>query len=176
LQITNIGYRTRIALALAIVIAPFPALATLGGNTSSIAVDQTQLHASTQQLTASALRKNTAGTNNTTTAAAILPTSVSVQQLTRTDGTVIKEYLSNGTIFGLAWRGPTPPNLRQLLGNYFPTYAAGIQAANQNGEHGPTAIQAEGLVGYSGGHMNSFFGQAFLPALQPQGVTAQAIQ
>jgi hypothetical protein len=170
------GYRTRIALALAIVITPLPALATLGGNISSIAADQTQLHASTQQLTPSELRANTAETTNTTTAPTILPTSVSVQQFTQTDGTVIKEYLSNGTVFGIAWRGPTPPNLRQLLGNYFPTYAVGIQAANQSGEHGPKAIQAAGLVVYSGGHMNSFFGQAFLPALLPQGVTAQAIQ
>jgi hypothetical protein len=170
------GHRTRIALALAVVITPLPALATLGSDTSSITADQTQLHASTQQLTPSALRGNTGATIHTTAAPTILPTSVSVQQLTQPDGTVIKEYLSNGTVFGIAWRGPTPPNLRQLLGNYFPTYSAGVQAANQNGDHAPMAIQAEGLVIYSGGHMNLFFGQAFLPALLPQGVTAQAIQ
>lgn len=170
------GYKTTLALALAVVITPLPALATLGGNTSSITADETQLHASTSQPTPSARRENTGGTTTTNTAPAILPTSVSVQQLTQTDGTVIKEFLSNGIVFAIAWRGPTPPNLRQLLGDYFSTYAAGIQIANQNGERGPTAIQSGGLVVYSGGHMNSFFGQAFLPALLPQGVTPQAIQ
>ncbi|NYH23940.1 hypothetical protein GGD40_003419 [Paraburkholderia bryophila] len=143
---------------------------------SSIVADQTQLQASTQQSTSSAIRANASSAANTTNAPTVLPAGVSVQQLTQTDGTVIKEFLSNGSVFGIAWRGPTPPNLRQLLGNYFPAYAAGIQSANQNGERGPIAFQAAGMVVSTGGHMNSFFGQAFLPALLPQGVTAQAIQ
>jgi hypothetical protein len=168
--------RIEIALALALAALPLPVFAALGGNGATLLADQTQLQADSRTLTAAA-RNAEVGASGAGATAAALPAAVTVQELTQPDGTVIREYLAHGQVFGIAWNGPTPPNLRQLLGSYFQIYTSGVQAAaNQGQEHGPAAVQSSGLVVYSGGHMNAFSGQAFLPQSLPQGVTAQDIQ
>ncbi|EGC98802.1 hypothetical protein B1M_39783, partial [Burkholderia sp. TJI49] len=54
-----------------------------------------------------------------------------VREITLGSGTVIHEYTSvSGTVFGLAWHGPTMPDLASLLGSYFPQYTAGVEAAH----------------------------------------------
>ena len=43
-----------------------------------------------------------------------------VREITLGSGTVIHEYTSAaGSVFGLAWQGPTMPDLASLLGSYF---------------------------------------------------------
>lgn len=105
--------------------------------------------------------------------------SYTVQETTFGNGTAVREYVAqNGSVFGIAWRGPQMPNLSDLLGTYFPQYVAGVQAvrAARGGGHGPVAVDQSGLVVHSGGHMGAFAGQAWLPQALPQGVSGSDIQ
>lgn len=100
-----------------------------------------------------------------------------VKQTTLANGTVVREYVSQaGTVFGVAWNGPQPPDLATLLGNYFPQYVSGVEANRARGVRGPGAIESSGLVVHSGGHMGAFSGEAWLPQALPAGVSTSDIQ
>ncbi|KWK08470.1 DUF2844 domain-containing protein [Burkholderia stagnalis] len=101
-----------------------------------------------------------------------------VREVTLGSGTVIREYTSAaGSVFGLAWRGPTMPDLAALLGNYFPQYRAGVDAAHAaRGWRAPVSVETGTLVIRTGGHMGSFSGQAWLPQALPAGLTGNDIQ
>ncbi|WNC89882.1 DUF2844 domain-containing protein [Paraburkholderia sp. FT54] len=105
--------------------------------------------------------------------------SYTVRETTLGNDTVIREYLAtNGTVFGIAWRGQQMPDLNDLLGSYFPQYVAGVKAvrAARGGGHGPVSVDQSSLVVRSGGHMGAFNGQAWLPAALPAGVSGSDIQ
>lgn len=105
--------------------------------------------------------------------------SYTVRETTLGNGTVVREYLAaDGSVFGIAWRGPQMPDLNDLLGSYFPQYSAGVTAvrAARGGGHGPVAVDQSGLVVHSGGHMGAFNGQAWLPPALPAGVSGSDIQ
>ncbi|ACR27392.1 DUF2844 domain-containing protein [Burkholderia glumae] len=93
-------------------------------------------------------------------------------------GTVIREYLNaSGTVFGLAWQGPTRPDLAALLGSYLPQYMSGVEASHAaHGLRAPITVDSGSLVVHAGGHMGAFVGQAWLPAALPAGVTGNDIQ
>nr|WP_224039129.1 DUF2844 domain-containing protein [Paraburkholderia unamae] len=101
-----------------------------------------------------------------------------VQQTTLANGTVVREYLTQaGTVFGVAWSGPQPPDLATLLGSYFPQYTAGVKASHAAGlVRGPGVVENSNVVVHSGGHMGAFSGQAWLPQALPAGVSATDIQ
>jgi hypothetical protein len=85
-------------------------------------------------------------------------------------GTQVREYAAtDGKVFAVAWNGPTVPNLRQTLGQYFDRYVAAAKA-NRLGRH-PLRIDASDLVVHTGGHMRAFSGLAYLPQALPEGVT-----
>ncbi|QQC63040.1 DUF2844 domain-containing protein [Paraburkholderia ginsengisoli] len=105
--------------------------------------------------------------------------SYDVRETTFGNGTVVREYLAaDGTVFGLAWRGPQMPDLNDLLGSYFPQYVAGVKTvrAARGGARGPVSVDQSGLVVRSGGHMGAFSGQAWLPPALPAGVSGSDIQ
>jgi hypothetical protein len=105
--------------------------------------------------------------------------SYTVRETTFGNGTVVREYLAaDGSVFGIAWRGPQMPDLNNLLGSFFPQYVAGVKAvrAARGGGRGPVSVDQSGLVVRSGGHMGAFAGQAWLPAALPAGVTGADIQ
>ncbi|MGN6229544.1 MAG: DUF2844 domain-containing protein [Trinickia sp.] len=105
-------------------------------------------------------------------------TGYSVRATAFSSGTTVREYIgADGTVFGIAWNGPRMPDLQTLLGNYFPQYASGVQAlhAARRGR-GPVAVEQSDLVVHSGGHMGSFFGQAWLPSALPAGLTGADIK
>ena len=139
-------------LAMAIALAP-PASATLGGDGASVAADQAHVKG--------------------TLAVAAMPNYV-VHEVQAPSGTVVREFVSPaGTVFGIAWQGPTMPDLRQMLGPYFDRY---VEAAAARGYRGPLAIELPGLVVQSGGHMRSFAGRAYVPEAVPKGVAADEIR
>src|SRR5580704_3010227 len=48
-----------------------------------------------------------------------------VHEIQLPSGTVMREFVApNGNVFAVAWEGPTRPDLRQALGQYFEAYAS----------------------------------------------------
>jgi hypothetical protein len=135
-----------------------PAFAGLGEDASSVQADQAHV----------------LGTLKTTQTQAY-----TVNEIQASTGTVVREYVSatSGKVFGVAWQGAWPPDMRQVLASYFAQYqqAAQAQANSRAGRH-PLMIALPGLVVESGGHMRSFVGRAYVPGSVPQGVSAEAVR
>ncbi|MDE2341903.1 MAG: DUF2844 domain-containing protein [Betaproteobacteria bacterium] len=101
--------------------------------------------------------------------------SYTVHEIRDPGGLVVREYLSvSGHVFAVGWNGPRIPDLRQLLGSYFPT----LQSAAQEhpGRHGPLHVQRPDLVVTSSGHQRAFAGFAYAPALVPAGVSPESLR
>jgi len=91
-----------------------PAWAVLGQPVASVRTDQQALQAQRRTSTHDSYR---------------------VEHLEAVDGTVVREYvLPSGLVFGLAWQGPTVPDMTQLLGAYFPAYQDALRAAGPRGQ------------------------------------------
>jgi hypothetical protein len=98
-----------------------------------------------------------------------------VHELQAPSGTTIREYVSPaGVVFGVAWQGPSMPDLRQVLGSQFDAYVAAM--ADRRTRRSPVVVQLPGLVVYSSGHMRAFTGKAYLSTALPSGVSTQEIQ
>ncbi len=100
-----------------------------------------------------------------------------VRESTLESGTVIREYTSgDGIVFGVAWQGPTVPDLASVFGNYLRDYSAGVEAAHASrGWRTPVSVSTRNLVIKTGGHMGAFSGQAWLPPALPSGLTGNDI-
>jgi hypothetical protein len=135
-----------------------PAFAGLGEDINSVQGDQARMGA----------------TLRTTQAQAY-----TVHEMQAPTGIVVREYVSSlsGKVFAVAWQGPWPPNMRQILAGYFAQFeqAAHAQATPRAARH-PLVIDQPGLVVQSGGHIRSFTGRAYVPAMLPPGITAEAIR
>jgi hypothetical protein len=148
---------TAILLATMPIIA-LPAFAGLGEDVSSVQADQAHVQ----------------GSLRTTQTEAY-----TVHEIQAPTGTVVREYVSptSGKVFAVAWQGPWPPDMRQILANYFAQFQQAAQAqVNSHAGRRPLVIEQSGFVMRSGGHMRSFAGHAYIPAMLPQGVSAEAIR
>lgn len=135
-----------------------PAFAGLGESATSVQADQAHMRGSLRSTQAE---------------------GYAVQEITAASGVVVREYVSptTGKVFAVAWQGAWPPDLRQVLANYFAQYQQAAQAqANQRAGRRPLVINQPGLVVESGGHLRSFVGRAYLPDMLPEGVKAEAIR
>jgi hypothetical protein len=84
-------------------------------------------------------------------------------------GTRVREFAGpDGKVFAVAWNGPTVPNLRQTLGQYFDNYVTAAKAPHSGHHH--VQIRENNLVVQAGGHMRAFSGLAYLPQAVPSGV------
>lgn len=133
-----------------------PALASLGGDVTSVEADGTQMKAT----------------------AKIAPNSgYQVHEMKAPTGTVVKEYVSPaGRVFAVSWHGPFLPDMQQVLGAYFQQFSAALQAQQHQYGHHPLNIQGPGLVVQTGGHMRAYSGRAYIPSMLPQGVQADEIK
>ncbi|WP_036019792.1 DUF2844 domain-containing protein [Paraburkholderia mimosarum] len=161
-------------------IIPRPASAALGGAPMPTPAGASVSTLSAASAAAAARNASAAARSAAQSAASGAPATpaYTVQQTTLANGTVVREYLSQaGTVFGVAWMGPQPPNLATLLGSYFAQYVSGVEASHAAGlVRGPGVVESPGLVVHSGGHMGHFSGQAWLPQALPAGVSADHIQ
>lgn len=132
---------------------PTIAFAALGGGEGSIQADQAQMRASVRVTQA---------------------TAYAVHELRAPTGHVVREYVSpTGTVFGVAWQGPSKPDLKQLLGTHFDELQSTSSTVRQRG---PVVINQPGLVFEMGGHPGAFAGRAYIPQLLPAGVQADTIR
>ncbi|HZT70596.1 MAG TPA: DUF2844 domain-containing protein [Terriglobia bacterium] len=131
-----------------------PGWAVLGEYENSIALDQQHMRAQLHQTSAQ---------------------GYSVNELTTPEGKRVREFVSaKGMVFGVAWRGPTLPDLRQLLGTYFSQVQQAAQPRRRRG--GPLVIKTKDFILVSGGHMRAFHGFAYVPSLLPAGVSAEVVR
>ncbi len=109
--IRGIGFTLLLAASL-----PIQAVAALGGPASSVAADQTHMKA---------MREVKAGA------------AYSVHEISAPNGTVVREFVSSttGQVFAVTWQGPFMPDLKQVLGDHFATFAeaAGSGRDGRNG-------------------------------------------
>ncbi|HEX3847267.1 MAG TPA: DUF2844 domain-containing protein [Steroidobacteraceae bacterium] len=92
-----------------------------------------------------------------------------VHQISAAAGVEVREFVNpQGKVFGVAWRGPTVPNLRATLGKYF-DQAAAAAARSRHGDHNHLEIRQDDLVMQTSGHPRAFAGRAYLPSALPAG-------
>lgn len=142
-----------IALAAAGLTAAPDARAALGQRVDSVAADATRLVAIAH--------------------ASAVQAAYTVHTITLASGTVVREYVgADGIVFGIAWEGPTLPDLKTTLGAAFERF---VNATPTRGG-GPLAVSADDLVVYSSGHLRAFSGHAYLPRALPTGVDAGVVR
>ncbi|MFZ0286541.1 MAG: DUF2844 domain-containing protein [Terriglobales bacterium] len=134
-----------------------PAFAALGGDLSSVEADQAHMKASIKVTEAP---------------------SYTVHEIKTPMGTIVREFASSGgTVFAVAWRGPSMPPMQQILGTYFQQFSAGVEAHHAaHVRRAPLNIQEPGLVVQNSGHPRGYFGRAYIPGMLPQGVTPEQIR
>ncbi|HUJ40819.1 MAG TPA: DUF2844 domain-containing protein [Candidatus Acidoferrales bacterium] len=101
--------------------------------------------------------------------------SYTMHEITASGGRVIREYVSpSGTVFGVAWEGPTMPDLSSLLGSYFSAFQQAASASTRR--RGPLYIRVGSLVVESVGHMRAFRGRAYVSDLIPAHVSKDVVR
>jgi Protein of unknown function (DUF2844) len=72
--------------------------------------------------------------------AAARPTAAPLYQSHETqlpNGTLVREFATlQGLVFAVTWQGPTLPNLRELLGQYFSNFSKTVEQARAQGQRG----------------------------------------
>lgn len=95
-----------------------------------------------------------------------------MNESTLASGTVVREYTdASGLVFAVSWQGPFQPNLKVLLGSYFPRLAAAGRQPHP--DHRRLAVREPQLVIESGGRQRAFRGLAYLPDKTPAGFSFQ---
>ncbi len=88
----------------------------------------------------------------------------------------VREYASNGVVFGVSWQGIQHPDLSQLLGKYFQEYQESSQAAIKiGGARSYGLIQGQKIVVEKFGHMRWLQGRAYVRTLMPHGVSSSEL-
>jgi hypothetical protein len=146
-----------IVVAVAVLLNPFSTSASLGGDVASIEADRAKMQA-TLETTSKDL--------------------YTIHEIHVPNNVVVREFVSqSGSVFAVAWQGAARPDLRQLLGTYFDSFAKASQAKkSQRAGRGPLVIEQAGLVAEMSGHARSFLGRAYDPRTVPAGVPAAEIR
>jgi len=146
--------RIRPGIILGLLLAAAPAWAALGGSEQSVQQDCQRL----------------AGQSRRTAFQ-----SYTLHEITTKSGHVIREYVSpGGTVFAVAWEGPTLPDLSILLGSYLTAFQQA--SASSVRRHGPLHVEAGSLVVDSGGRMRAFRGRAYVTDLMPSNFSKDMIR
>jgi hypothetical protein len=144
--------------ALALSSLPSRTFASLGGTVETIDADRVKMRAAQLRI--------------------IRTSAYSFHELQSPTGVTIREYYApGGTVFGVAWEGPWPPDMRQLLGSYFEQFQRANNAArNTRRTRGVLVVNDGGLIVQIAGHARAFSGFAYAPGLLPPGVQPNVIR
>ena len=146
-----------VAVTALIFACALPALASLGGDVSSVEADRIHMKALTRMTQ----------TNG-----------YDLHQIQSPAGTLVSEYVSpsSGKVFAVTWQGPFPPDMQQLLGSYFQQYTQALQSQERHFGHRPLNIRLPGMVVQTGGHMRAYYGRIYIPEMLPQGTRAEDLR
>jgi hypothetical protein len=104
---------------------------------------------------------------------------MTTHEITLADGSGIKEYVNAaGQVFAVSWRTRLKPNLQVLLGVHYAALsgAALEQPSGVSSLKRPQSVRLSNLVVHQAGRVNAFAGVAYVPALVPSGVDADALR
>src|SRR5262249_550078 len=151
----------RIFVTIAVVLfsaLPAPTFASLGGNVSTVEADRVQMKAAQLRI--------------------IRTSAYSFHEMQSPAGVTIREFYDpTGTEFGVAWHGPWPAGMRELVGGYFEQFQRANDAARQTRRARGVLVVDDGtLVVRISGHARAFSGFAYAPGLLPQGVQPNVIR
>ena len=137
---------------------PASTSASLGGSVSTVEADRVQMKAAQTRI--------------------VSANAFTLHELQSPTGVMIREYYtSSGTVFGVAWEGPWPPDMRQLLGSYFDQFRRAHEAARATRRtRGVLVVNDGSLVVQISGHARAFSGFAYAPGLLPPGVQPNVIR
>src|SRR5215813_15518030 len=137
---------------------PASTFASLGGNVGTVEADRVQMKAAQLRI----IRTN----------------AYSFHELQSPTGVMVREYYgADGTVFGVAWQGPWPPDIRQLLGSYFEQFQRANEASRTTRRARGVLVVNDGtLVVQVAGRTRSFSGFAYAPGLLPAGVQPNVIR
>ncbi len=133
------------------------AQAVLGGAQDTIQVDQIRLRGVHRQHT---------------------EWSMTTHEISTGDGSTIKQYVNaSGQVFAVSWRTRLKPRLEPLLGASYQVPAADTAALSGVASmKRQQSTRQPHLVLHQSGRMNAFAGLAYIPALVPPGVNADALR
>lgn len=96
-------------------------------------------------------------------------------EIMTTTGVRIREYATrSGTVFAVAFSGPSIPDLRVLLAQHYAAYLA--EAARPRVNHRAMSIESPGLVLSIVKLPRGFVGTAHVPTLVPAGVAPRELR
>jgi hypothetical protein len=133
-----------------------PSFATLGGASATVERDRAHLAARSS---------------------AIVNAAYTVHVMTLPNGGTVKEFeRSDGVVFAIAWRGPSRPDLRQLLGSRFEVMQSDVVVRSGRRLRAPLADERSDFVLHSAGHSGAFVGSAYLPQMAPSDFSISALK
>lgn len=140
----------RLILATMAMLAPHAALASLGGNTATINVDQSRMN----------VRMH-----------GVAPVgSGALHTLNLNNGGEVREYANAaGVVYAVRWTGPGKPDLGALLGVHFATFQTDNPITARHGSRRPPLVNRTNLKVVTGGGPGAFWGYAWLPQNAPAG-------
>jgi hypothetical protein len=146
----------RIGACFCVLLCSLSSFASLGGDVSSVQSDVTHMQGSLR----------------------VTPNAAyAVHEIQTQSGITVREYVSPaGKVFAVAWQGPWPPDLQQLLGPYFSKFQQAVQSSKQRAGRAPLSVHQSNLVVEHAGHMRSFVGRAYLIDQIPSGVSVESIR
>ncbi len=148
--------KTTLRVLLILILGSIPAWATLGQYEGSVSADQQHLRTEDRVQAFQAYK---------------------VHQLTTTNGTIVREYVSpKGLVFGIAWQAPFMPDMKQLLGDYVTTLQTATKAQTQVRQRRGLTVKTNDFVFVSNGHMRFFKGSAYVPSLVPNNVSVEVVK
>jgi hypothetical protein len=104
---------------------------------------------------------------------------MTTHEISLADGSGIKEYVNaSGQVFAVSWRTRLKPNLEALLGAQYAALSAAAleQPSGVASMKRQQSVRLSNLVVHQGGRVNAFAGVAYVPALVPTGVDADALR
>lgn len=96
-------------------------------------------------------------------------------------GCTVREYVTlDGKVFGVAWQGIAPPDLKLLLGSYFEEFSVASKSeareARSHSRRSHHSIHGPNTVVERSGHMRDLRGRAYVDALLPEKVSIDEIR
>ena len=123
-----------------------PALAALGGDAASV---------------------QSAGVRMKSAVRVTQNASFAVHEIASPTGVVLREFVgADGKVFALSWHGLVNPDLRQVLGSYYPRFEQAV-TTRIHSSHRQLTISEPGFVFQNTGRTRAFAGRVWVPAMLP---------